>query len=273
MDELIDSVDGNFFVHEIHDLTDAYVTTLLTTGLSTITESHLIKNYHPDYMNDSHGNLFFIIKNGRYKKGKGKYYVIEHSGKYVCSAGWNEYENDETTAFALSRMYVTPEYRGKYFVAKYILPRTLKETSKYQNVWLTVNEHNKVMYSWFERSFAKKATALFNDWPEIYRQFQPRGTLTIYNTVQYVMELRRKNMTREENIKLLIEGIHSITKMSDETNIDIANINGETLLADLNLDSLDVVELQMYYEEKTGLTVTDPKKELVTLNDLLELLP
>lgn len=273
MDKSIDSVNENFFIHEIHDLTDTYVTTLLTSGLSDIKESHLLKNYHPDYMNDSSGNLFFIIKNGRYKKGKGKYYVVEHLGKYVCSAGWNEYEDDETIAFALSRMYVAPEYRGKYFVAKYILPRTLKETRKYQNVWLTVNEHNKVMYSWFERAVTNKATALFNDWPEMYRQFQPKGKFTIYNTVQYVMELRRKNMTKEENIKLLIEGIRSITKMSDETSIDITTINEETLLADLNLDSLDVVELQMYYEEKTGLTVTDPKKQLVTLSDLLELLP
>ena len=80
-------------------------------------------------------------------------------------------------------------------------------------------------------------------------------------------------MTREENIKLLMEGIQNITKMSDDTSIDVTTINGETLLTDLNLDSLDVVELQMYYEEKTGSIVTDPKKELITLNDLLELLP
>jgi acyl carrier protein len=263
----------NFFIHEIHDLTDPYVTALLKSGLSDIKDDNLAKNYHPNYMNEFSGNLFFILQNGRYRKGKGKYYVVENLGKYVCSAGWNEYEDDPSTAFALSRMYVATEYRGNYPVGNYILPRTLRETRKYQNIWLTVNEHNKVIYSWFERSFEKKATALFNDWPEIYRQFEPIGKKTIYTTTQYIMGLKKKAMTTEEKIELLIEGIKSISHRSADSTIDSVTINGDTLLSDLGLDSLDIVELQIFYEENTGHLLADPKKELLTINNLLEIIP
>lgn len=262
---------GKFFVHEIHDLSDPYVTALLESGLSNIKDDNLAKNYHPHFMNEFSGNLFCILQNGRYRKGKGKYYVIENLGKYVCSAGWNEYEDDHTVAFALSRMYVAPEYRGDYPVGTYILPKTIRETRKYKNIWLTVNEHNKVIYSWFERSLEKKATALFNDWPEIYRQFKPIGKKTIYTTTQYIMELNKKELTKEEKIEILIEGIKSIRHESADYIIDFETINGDTLLSDLDLDSLDIAELQIFYEENTGQLLSDTKKELLTINNLLEI--
>lgn len=47
----------------------------------------------------------------------------------------------------------------------------------------------------------------------------------------------------------------------------------DTLLSDLGIDSLDAVELQMYYEEKTGIITKDPDKPIKTVGDLLELMP
>ena len=46
-----------------------------------------------------------------------------------------------------------------------------------------------------------------------------------------------------------------------------------TVLADLDIDSLDAVELQMYYEEKTGVETADPDGPLVTVKDLMDLMP
>lgn len=259
-------------VHEIHDLSDAYVLNLLQKGLSDVTDEKLKKNYNPED-SDYNGNLFFILKNGRYRKGYGKYYVVENQGQYVCSAGWNEYEDDPDTALALTRMYVSPEYRGKYFVEKFILKKTLVETRKYKKVWLTVNENNKTIYTWFLRAENKKATALFNDWPETYRLFKPIGVKTVYNTTQYVMELRRNfEMTAEEKMKILIEGIETITKSSSITSGQLT-ITEETLLETLNLDSLDLVELMMFYEEKTGISIPDPESRLTTVGELIKLLP
>lgn len=177
-------------VHEIHDLSNGYVIELLKSGFSQIADGKIIKNYHPEYSSEN-SNIFFILGKGRYKKGQGKYYVVEDQGKYVCSAGWNEY--DSVTALALTRMYTAPEYRGNYFVEKFILTSSLVETEHYEKVWLTVNEYNRVIYSWFERAQQGRATALFNDWPDTYKLFYPIGKKIIYNTSQYVMELRREH--------------------------------------------------------------------------------
>jgi hypothetical protein len=177
-------------VHEIHDLSFGYVIELLKAGLSQITNDKIIKNYHPEYSSEN-SNIFFILNKGRYAKGRGKYYVVEDQGKYVCSAGWNEY--DPTTALALTRMYTAPEYRGNYFVEKFILTRSLVETKHYEKIWLTVNEYNRAIYSWFERAQQGRATALFNDWPDTYKLFYPIGKKMIYNTSQYVMEMRKEH--------------------------------------------------------------------------------
>lgn len=179
-------------IHEINDLSNARALSLLKDGLSKITDEQIIKNYHPDFAHIS-SNLFYILEHGRYGKGKGTYYVVEEQGEYVCSAGWNEYEIEPTIAFALTRMFVAPKYRGTYVVAKYILDKSLLATEKYEKVWLSVNEYNKTLYTWFVRANENKKTSLFNDWPDTYRNFKPIGQRIIYNTPQYVVELERKN--------------------------------------------------------------------------------
>jgi len=45
----------------------------------------------------------------------------------------------------------------------------------------------------------------------------------------------------------------------------------DTLLSDLDLDSLDLVELQMYYEDQTGKVSKDPTNPLRTVKDLIGL--
>ena len=116
--------------HEIHDLSNTHVVDLLNEGLSEITDESFKHNYHPNCSNVP-GNLFSILKNGRYRKGKRKYYVIEEDGKYVCSAGWNEYENEPDTVLMLTRMYILPKHRAKYYVATDILPTALNEVKNY----------------------------------------------------------------------------------------------------------------------------------------------
>jgi acyl carrier protein len=252
-------------VHEIHDLSDDKIVTLMADGLRKITNEDIIKNYHPDYHEHS-GNLFYIIKYGRYRKGFGKYYVLEEDGKYICSAGWNEYETDPSIAFALTRMYIDPEYRGQYLVAQHILSKTLNETKKYAKIWLTVNKYNKRLYDWFVRADQHKRTALFNDWPKIYRNFKPIGEKTIYNTNQYVVEFIRNNMTDQEKLDFLTGAITTVFKKSPS-----APLTPESVLVEIGLDSLDIVELQMYYEEQYNVeTSTDSR--VSTVRDLMNLM-
>ena len=176
-------------VFRITDLSNAKVVAILQAGLSEIDDDQIIKNYHPDYAHRPE-NLFYILKEGRYKSGKGAYFVIEENGEYICSAGWNEYTHD--TALVLTRAYITPKYRMQYLLAKHILTKAIEETKNYHNVWLTVNEYNKAVYDWFVRKEKNKRSALFNDWPEIYKSFKPIGKKNVYDIEQYVVELQRK---------------------------------------------------------------------------------
>ena len=175
-------------IHEIHDTKNTAVIEILKTGLSEITDTAIVKNYHPDY-SSAPGNLFRILNEGRYKQGRGKYYVITEDDKYICSLGWNEYDLIPTIALMLTRMYITPEHRGQYIIGKTILPLAINEASNYEKIWITANDHNKTIYNYFERVHSGKRGALFiNPWPEIYSRFKPIGKHTVYYTPQWVAE-------------------------------------------------------------------------------------
>jgi hypothetical protein len=177
-------------IHELNDLTNTKIVDLLKFSFSKIEDDSIIKNYHPDY-NNQPGNLFYILQHGRYHQGHGKYYVVTVDGKYVASAGWNEYELDTDVALMLTRMYVTPEYRCQYLLGKHVLPLAVNEAKNYQYIWSTVNEYNRALYIYFERVAAGKCPALSTDWPEIYKRFKPIGKKSIYYTTQWVIEYDR----------------------------------------------------------------------------------
>ena len=177
-------------IHEIHDLSNQYVTDLLKQGLSHIEDVSYITNYHPDYESIP-SNLFNTLTAGRYRLGHGKYYVIEDDGIFIASAGWNEYDLNSDVALMLTRMYTIPKFRMNYHIAENILPLALKEARAYPHIWFTCNEYNKKIYDWFVRVEQGKTGALFNDWPDIYRKFKPIGKKTVYYTEQYVAEYQK----------------------------------------------------------------------------------
>jgi acyl carrier protein len=151
-------------------------------------------------------------------------------------------------------------------VAQHILSKTLNEAKDYAKIWLTVNKYNKRLYDWFVRADQNKKTALFNDWPKIYRNFKPIGEKTIYNTTQYVVELIRNNMTDQEKLEFLTSAISTLFKKPLASPLT-ANNN----LLEIGLDSLDIVELQMYYEEQYNVeTSTDSR--VSTVQDLMNLM-
>jgi hypothetical protein len=177
-------------LHELHDSSNEFVMNLLEVSFSKITDIDIIKNYHPDYKNDP-ANIFYILKdvNGRYNRGC--YYVLEDDGEYVCSAGYNEYDLDQTIALALTRAYINPKYRTKYCMGEYILPKIIENTIQYEHLYITADSHNSAIYQWFVRANEGKRPAMFNQWPDIYRKFKPVGKKNIYYTEQYVAELDR----------------------------------------------------------------------------------
>jgi hypothetical protein len=177
-------------LHQIHDSSNEFVMNLLEDSLYKITDIDIIKNYHPDFKNDT-ANIFYILNDvdGRYRRGC--YYVLEDNGEYVCSAGYNEYDLDQTIALALTRAYINPKYRTKYYMGEYILPKIIKSTINYTHLYITADSHNSAIYQWFIRANEGKRPTMFNEWPDIYRKFKPIGKKTIYYTEQYVAELDR----------------------------------------------------------------------------------
>ena len=176
----------NLKIHEIHDLTNHELINTLELEFSKITDTAIIKNYHPDY-SQVPGNIFKILSQGRYRLGK--YFIItDDDDKYMCSAGWNPYELETDTALLLTRMYVNPQYRGQYVIGKTVLPQMISEACNYQRLWITANDHNRTIYKYFERSSQNKRTVLFNDWPDIYKRFKPIGKKTVYYTEQWISE-------------------------------------------------------------------------------------
>ena len=104
-------------IYTIQDLTNLKVLKILELGLMSVVDTHILKNYHPDYKNDS-ANLFYILEQGRYKIGK--YFVItDQNDNYIASAGWNEY--DDNTALCLTRMYISPNYRSNFMIGEFII--------------------------------------------------------------------------------------------------------------------------------------------------------
>lgn len=169
-------------VHSIKDLSDKKLVNFLKNGLVTVDDDRLIANYHPDYKS-SPGNLFYILNEGRYKTGN--YLIMEEDGKYLGSAGWNDYDG---VALILTRAFVPKEYRGKFNMAKYLLPIMFNETEAYDRLWITCNDYNFTIYQALTRlSQGKKSTP----WPDVYKNFTPIGKRMVYYTEQYVAEYNR----------------------------------------------------------------------------------
>ena len=173
-------------LHQIHDSSNKFVMDLLETEFYKIKNKNLLQNYHPDSKNYP-GNLFYILtdNNGRYRKGC--YYVLEDQGSFVASAGYNQYDFDDTIAL-ISRAYVSPKYRTNYHLAEYILPKIIESTKNFKKLYITFNIYNKIIYDGFVRMSQSKKTGIHDNWPDIYKKFKPIGKQIIYYTEQYVVE-------------------------------------------------------------------------------------
>jgi len=173
-------------IYTINDLSNIKVIDILKKEFSQITDSDIISNYHPDYA-QTPGNLFYILEQGRYQVGK-YFVIVDDADGFIASAGWNQYELDASVALLLTRMYVSPRHRTQYYIGNHVLPIVLEEVADYKHQWITCNEHNSMIYQWFSRSALGKRTAMFDNWPKIYKKFKPIGKKTIYYTQQYVAE-------------------------------------------------------------------------------------
>lgn len=74
-------------------------------------------------------------------------------------------------------------------------------------------------------------------------------------------------MNDQEKIEFLEKAIEKLFPK-----LGCKKITTDDILLDLGLDSLDVVELQLYYEEIFNKEIPDAKAPIVTVKDLLTLM-
>lgn len=74
-------------------------------------------------------------------------------------------------------------------------------------------------------------------------------------------------MTSEEKLTLIVEAIREQLKK------DIPNITPQTKFADLNIDSLDAIEMQLWLEDTKNINIENPKGSIATVSDLISLIP
>lgn len=72
----------------------------------------------------------------------------------------------------------------------------------------------------------------------------------------------------QEKLNFIREAIADLKKVP----VEQVDINLTDRLSKFNLDSLDIVELQMIYEEKTGNTTDNPTKAVNTVQDLIDVM-
>lgn len=170
-------------LYSIQDDTNTVVCDLLKREFSKIKDELALPNYHPDY-SDYPGNFFYILKQGRYKKGN--YYILEENNEFICSAGWNEYGLDPEIALLLTRLYVNPKHRSYHYSGKHILPLLLDESANYRRRWITVNDYNKGFYKVITRLREKSSAP--GQWPLILKNFKPIGEHKVNGVNQWVVE-------------------------------------------------------------------------------------
>ena len=75
-------------------------------------------------------------------------------------------------------------------------------------------------------------------------------------------------LTREEKLAFFKKALIEMKTINDDPLV----ISESDDLFKFSLDSLDIVELQMFYEDKTGNKTANPTKPVKTVGDLLDVM-
>jgi hypothetical protein len=161
-------------IHQIKDLSNEYVTSLLIEGLLLEKD----QNYNP-YSNTVNQNIFSKLRTNFFEKGN--YIVLEDENGYVGSSGWYEYDKD--TAIVFVRTFLRKDMRQQHLLSKYFLPEFFN--IKYKKLWITINEHNRMLVRGFTRP------SIGFKWHDDFKKFKPIGKKYINGMDQYIIECLR----------------------------------------------------------------------------------
>jgi hypothetical protein len=158
---------------------------ILSDGLSFESEDeYFLKNYHPCHA-ELNSNLFWLLHQGRFKTGSYDI-IVDSNNRYVGSAGWYHHEN---VIIAMSRTYLSKEYRGRHVLANNLLPDVINFANKNNfPVWMTFNQKNKNIYNEFCRVSETKNPRSSSLWPNCFLLFHPIGVWRVNSMDQYIVQ-------------------------------------------------------------------------------------
>jgi|688.fasta_scaffold96655_4 hypothetical protein len=81
------------------------------------------------------------------------------------------------------------------------------------------------------------------------------------------MELKMEISSRQEKLNILSQFIYK-----DNPHLSNIILTEDTVLQSIDLDSLDIIELQIMYEEYSNTVLTEPRSAIITIRDLINLI-
>jgi acyl carrier protein len=81
------------------------------------------------------------------------------------------------------------------------------------------------------------------------------------------MELKMEISSRQEKSNILSQFIYK-----DNPHLSNIILTEDTVLQSIDLDSLDIIELQIMYEEYSNTVLTEPRSAIITIRDLINLI-
>lgn len=73
--------------------------------------------------------------------------------------------------------------------------------------------------------------------------------------------------SRQEKLNILSQFIYK-----DNPHLSNIILTEDTILQSIDLDSLDIIELQIMYEEYSNTVLTEPRSAIITIRDLINLI-
>ncbi len=73
--------------------------------------------------------------------------------------------------------------------------------------------------------------------------------------------------SRQEKLNILSQFIYK-----DNPHLSNIILTEDTVLQSIDLDSLDIIELQIMYEEYSNTVLTEPRSAIITIRDLINLI-
>jgi len=81
------------------------------------------------------------------------------------------------------------------------------------------------------------------------------------------MELKMEISSRQEKLNILSQFIYK-----DNPHLSNIILTEDTILQSIDLDSLDIIELQIMYEEYSNTVLNEPRSAIITIRDLINLI-